>query len=277
MRSLAVRERLLTKRERSLKWFRRHGYEIVQTSSGTLLGVHLWRLFAQLDVNIVIDVGARLGEYGLWLRRNGYNGWIHSFEPVSDNFAELSRRAARDARWVVHNAALGSEAQYAEINVAARTDFSSFLTPTSYAAKTFGPAPEIAATERVRVQTLDEIFGGLIAPIPDPHVYLKLDTQGWDLEVLRGASGCLPRIGALQTEVSVLAVYEGMPTMSESLDYLSSSGFALSGLFPVSLDEQLRVVEFDCVAVRVETVQSGGDSPSPAWVSPHTTPDALAG
>jgi FkbM family methyltransferase len=253
MRPRAVRERLLTRRERALKWSRRRGYEIVPTSSGTLLGVHLWKLFRQLDINVVIDVGARLGEYGLWLRRNGYSGQIFSFEPVNENFTALTQRAARDDRWATRRTALGREEGEADINVAARTDFSSFLQPTAYASQTFGSAPEIAGTERVPVKRLDAIFSELLASVPKPRVYLKLDTQGWDLEVLRGASGCLTQIGALQTEISVLAVYEGMPTMAESLDYLSSIGFALSGLFPVSVDEQLRAVEFDCVAVRTAT------------------------
>jgi hypothetical protein len=86
--------------------------------------------------------------------------------------------------------------------------------------------------------------------VAEPRPYLKLDTQGWDLEVIDGGPQTLPRVLALQTEVSCRAVYEGMPTMATSLDVLAAHGFAVSGLFPVTRDADLRVVELDCVAVR---------------------------
>jgi len=220
---------------------------------GTLLGMHLSRVFDRYDINAVIDVGARQGEYGLWLRRNGYNGWIFSFEPVGRSFAALSRRAAEDERWVVRRMALGRASGSADINVTEKTVFSSFLTPTAYASDTFGSEPTITATETVEVSTLDEVIDELLAGVADPHVFLKLDTQGWDLEVLRGAARSLASIDALQTEVAAQPVYEDMPSMRESLDHLDQVGFDVSGFFPVNLDNALRAVEFDCVAVRRPT------------------------
>ncbi len=207
-------------------------------------------LFKELEINVVIDVGARHGEYGVWLRRNGYDGWIFSFEPVGESFAALSRRSANDERWVVHPVALGREAKQADINVAEGTVLSSFLTPNAYAFETFGSGSKITATESVRINTLDEVFEGLLDGVEVPRVYLKLDTQGWDLEVLQGANRCLPRICALQTEISAQPLYEGMPTMSESLAYLDAIGFEVSAMFAIIHDQKLRAVEFDCVAVR---------------------------
>ena len=95
---------------------------------------------------------------------------------------------------------------------------------------------------------LDDLFDDLVPA--RANVFLKIDTQGWDLEVLRGAASSLSKIAALQSEVSVQPIYEGMPTMQDALEYLERVGFAVSGLFPVTLDQQLRVVEFDCIAVR---------------------------
>jgi len=212
--------------------------------------MHLWMVFTHFHINAVIDVGARRGEYGTWLRRNGYEGWIFSFEPVGKSFAALSRRAAQDERWIVRQVALGRETGTADINVMEKTNFSSFLTPSAYAAETFGSESAITATEAVEMNTLDGVINELLVDIADPHIYLKLDTQGWDLEVLRGATRCLPSIDALQTELAAQPVYEGMPSMRESLDYLDASGFDVSGFFPVNLDRMLRAVEFDCVAVR---------------------------
>jgi FkbM family methyltransferase len=215
------------------------------------LGQHLTRLFQQLDVNVVIDVGGRQGEYGQWLRRNGYRGWIFSFEPVRQSFAILSQRAGADDLWVLHNCALGSEAGQAQINVTEGTAFSSFLTPSAYASATFGARPAIAGSEQVEIKTLDAVLRGLLDRVGTPRgIYLKLDTQGWDLEVLRGASASLDRIDALQSEIGAQSLYEGMPTMRESLVHLETIGFAVSGMFAVHLDQRLRIVDFDCVAVK---------------------------
>jgi FkbM family methyltransferase len=246
----ATRKQLLIIFIRSRSWLRARGYEVVQAPSGSLLAMHLSRVFAHYNINAVIDVGARRGEYGLWLRRNGYRGWIFSFEPVGASFAALSRRAAQDERWIVHRVALGSVSGSANINVTEKTVFSSFLEPTSYASETFGSEPTITATEAVDVRRLDEMIDELLAHVDNAGVFLKLDTQGWDLEVLRGATRALTRVAALQTEVAAQAIYEGMPSMRESLDYLQEIGFDVSGFFPVNLDGWLRAVEFDCVAVR---------------------------
>jgi FkbM family methyltransferase len=246
----SLKDALLKKVYRPRLWLRRCGFEVVPKARGTLLGLHLWTLFDQYKINVVIDVGARRGEYGNWLRRNGYKGWIVSFEPVSESYGFLAQTAARDPHWRAFNLALGREHGEATINVTQLTFYSSFRNPSPYAYDTFGTQPTVRSTETVTVATLDEMFDQVISGISDPHVYLKMDTQGWDLEVLKGAPESLMHVMALQSEIATQAIYDGMPMMRDSLDYLDRAGFAISGLFPVNLDRNLRAVEFDCVAVR---------------------------
>jgi FkbM family methyltransferase len=78
-------------------------------------------------ISCILDVGAHRGEYGLWLRRNGYRGDIMSFEPGQANFRHLARVAAGDPRWHCVNYALGAENNVAPINVSFATDFASFV------------------------------------------------------------------------------------------------------------------------------------------------------
>ncbi len=108
----------------------------------------------------------------------------------------------------------------------------------------------VVRRERVPVQRLDRFIGDCLGGAPSPSLYLKLDTQGYDLEVLRGAEGCLHRIVALQSEVSVKPIYEGQPSLTEALARLGTLGFEVGGLYPVTRDHAGRVVEFDCVALR---------------------------
>ncbi len=98
------------------------------------------------------------------------------------------------------------------------------------------------------LQRLDTVFDGIVGD-PNARVFLKSDTQGYDLNVMRGAVGCLHRIAALQVEVSIRRVYKGAPTYLEVLAELSGHGFEITGMFPVQRDPQLRVVNFDCVMI----------------------------
>ena len=84
---------------------------------------------------------------------------------------------------------------------------------------------------------------------PMQNLYLKLDTQGYDLEVIKGAENTLGEVRALQSEISILGIYSGMPDYLSSIKVFGEKGFDITGMFSVSRDKFLRVVEFDCVAI----------------------------
>lgn len=240
------------------KCVRSFGYDLARAKPDRSLGLYLATLFLHLCINCVIDVGAHFGEYGRSLRDNGYDGYIVSFEPVSANYRALQQQCAHDPKWVAHQCALGGERGAAEITVTGSSWFSSFLAPSAYGADAFGRQVAPVGRETVRVERLDGVFAACIAPIPSPRVYLKLDTQGWDLEALSGATGCLDRIAALQTELAVKPIYEQMPDFQDVLAYLGPLGFEVGTLFPVSHDRQLRLVEFDCVMLRAGVDREAG-------------------
>jgi hypothetical protein len=101
---------------------------------------------------------------------------------------------------------------------------------------------------------MDAVFEQSLAGLKRPQPYLKLDTQGYDLEVLAGAEKALGQIAALQTELSVKAVYEQMPYYLDTIARLEQMGFEITGLFPIARDNALRVIEFDCVMVQTAVV-----------------------
>jgi len=232
---------------------RRFGVEVVPTrrrAEASLMPLHVARLFDLYGINVVLDVGARVGEYGTWLRTNGYDGWIVSFEPVSASVTELQATASRDKRWRVMPIALGSEDAQAKINVAAMSQLSSLRDVTDYGRSDFGTVIATDHVEEIEVRRLDTVWTEVLDGIADPRIYLKMDTQGWDLEVLAGAGERIADVAALQTEASVQAIYDGAPSHMETLQALGQVGFTPSGMFPVSLDQRLALIEYDCVAVR---------------------------
>jgi FkbM family methyltransferase len=211
---------------------------------------HLRSLFELLDINCVIDAGAHFGEYGRSLRRNGYRKRIVSFEPVQASFDELRRTIGNDASWHAHKLALGSAMAELEINVSTNSVFSSFLRPTEFSLDNFGEGSGVSATETVQVVTLDSMIAQCVAGISDPRVYLKLDTQGYDLEVLAGARESRRWILGLQSEVSVKQIYVGMPRWMDAIGVFESLGFEVTGLYAVVRDRNMAVVEFDCICTK---------------------------
>lgn len=210
---------------------------------------HVATVLQSRAVDLVIDVGANTGQFATMIRQGGYAGRIASFEPVSANLGPLRSNAADDPLWTIHPIALGRENARRRINVSRHTVFSSFLTPNEYGLTRFVDEA-VVANEEVEVRRLDDVFEGLATSTAGPRTYLKLDTQGWDLEVLAGAERSLDRVVALQTEISMRAIYEGMPAYREMLADLEALGFAVTGLYPVTRDPDLRVIEYDCVLVR---------------------------
>jgi hypothetical protein len=67
---------------------------------------------------------------------------------------------------------------------------------------------------------------------------------------LREAKPILPNVLALQIELSVMAIYQGMPTLAEALDANRQLGFDATGFFPISRDKQMRLIEVDGVFTR---------------------------
>jgi FkbM family methyltransferase len=229
----------------------RAGYELVQGEDIQSLGPHLRTLFSKLRINCVLDVGANVGQYGRFLRSLGYVGEIVSFEPVAATFERLREAAAGDPAWQVHQMALGAAPAELDLHVAASSDLSSFLPSSDYGRERFGGLLETVRVERVAVKRLDDVLGPFVAHVADPRVYVKLDTQGYDVQVLEGATAVLPRILAVQVELAAKPIYEQATWLPDGLRWLSGLGFEITQMFPVNHDaDGLRTIEFDCVAVR---------------------------
>ena len=176
----------------------------------------------RLGVGTVLDVGANEGQFATGLRAGGFGERIRSYEPGPAALARLRTAAAEDPDWTVHGQGLGSAKAEQTWN--------------------FTPGRQVS----VPIRRLDAVL-----PTTD-DVLLKIDTQGHDLEVLAGASGCLHQVRALLIELSVHALYVGTPSFSAQLARLDELGFEPIGFWPVNTEtaggvsaNDLRVVEFD--------------------------------
>lgn len=210
---------------------------------------HLNNVLCQNEIDCVLDVGANCGQYAKSLRELGYEGWIVSFEPVKNVFVQLQSLAANDKKWLCYNLALGEKIEDKKINVYSSTEFSSFLKANDYAKAIWSSLDEVSC-ENVSVVTLDNIFPDINEKTGAHKYYLKLDTQGYDLNVFRGAKESLNHVFAMQTEISLIHIYNEMKNPYKTLEEFNVNGFHISGMYPINRDETLAVIEFDAVLVR---------------------------
>lgn len=223
------------------------------TMESYLGDLHLSWVLEELGIDCVLDVGANTGQFARRLRRHGYTGRIVSFEPLPHLVEELREAAAEDPDWHVFGCALGDEETTAEINVVPGK-MSSMLDASEFG-RQWKPRLGAARVETVDVRRLDSVYDECIAGLANPRVFLKMDTQGYDLATMHGAGRRLDEIVGLQSELACVPIYEGMRRLPEQLAAYEAEGFEISGMSPVTRHrETLRVIEFDVVMVRPEAL-----------------------
>lgn len=183
----------------------------------------LARILSDFSVDLVLDVGANVGQTHDKLRAAGYKGRIVSFEPVPSAHATLLEKAQRDFDWdIAPRTAIGAEPGEVTINVSQATDMSSILTPGEILLETL-PKTEVAEQVLTPVTTLDAVWETYCPPTA--RIFLKVDTQGFERQVLMGVEANLDRILGIQLELSLLPLYEGEETYLGYLQDLHAWGF----------------------------------------------------
>jgi FkbM family methyltransferase len=222
---------------------RSFGYDIRQ------IGSHRYKrpidFIRARNIDLVVDIGANKGQYATSLRKDGYAGWIVSFEPTSAAHEALAARASKDGRWKALNLAVGDKEGAVEINVSEASDFSSFHQQLP-AAVAFDPKARVIRRETVRVVRLDDLFAELP---PRKGAFLKIDTQGYEQQVLMGTSEHLSDFLGVQMELPIVHLYEGTWWFHEAVAYMSERGFEISNLLPINYHraDEAALLEVDCI------------------------------
>jgi FkbM family methyltransferase len=205
------------------------------------------RLLAAERIDLVLDVGANVGQYAMRLRNSGYRGRIVSFEPYATAFRQLERSASRDPLWETRRLAVADAEGEAELNVAGNS-FSSSLLPMTARQLQSAPESRYVAGEHVRTVRLDSLWDELVG---GARVWLKLDVQGFEMRVLQGVGERLQAARAVETELSLTPLYEGAELWRRLVDWLYERGFSLAGVEPGFEDPRsARMLQFDGIFIR---------------------------
>lgn len=170
----------------------------------------------------VIDVGANVGRFSEAARFVYPTARILAFEPIPDCVAAWRRRLGRDPLARIEQVAISNRAGTCAFHLTQESELASLLHPEPGLAASFGAQPAAVRVIEVEARTLDDALGG---EEPIGPALLKIDVQGAELEVLRGASRSLRACACVKLELSFDAFYRGQARAGELFVLLEGAGF----------------------------------------------------
>ena len=194
---------------------------------------------------LFIDIGANRGQFSLAAQKAFPSAEIMCFEPLTSAYKVLDTIFRSKPKVKTHHVAIGDAETEMAINVSKREDSSSLLDILDSQTKIF-PGTGRRDTEQVTVRRLSNFIPGegLLKSI-----FVKIDVQGYELEVLKGALDIIKGINYFYIECSFLELYKGQAIASDVIEFLSNQGFLLDGIYNLHHDRAGMAVQADCLFI----------------------------
>ncbi len=181
--------------------------------------------FNEKQIDFIFDVGANEGQFVKELRYYGYKGNFLSFEPINTVHEKLLSNSAKDDNWEVYKPiALGNKNSENTINISKNLVSSSILEITDEHIEN-APDSKFISKQPISERKLDDIFSEF--DLKNKNLFLKIDTQGYEYEVLKGAEKILNEFQGILIEVSLTNLYEGQKNWFDIVDFIQKKGFHL--------------------------------------------------
>lgn len=226
------------------------GFDFHRLNPNSNPSFQLLKALNRFDVDLVLDVGANIGQFSSELRSVGYRGELVSFEPISIAHHALSEVASRDSKWHVHApVAIGDYNGEIELNIAGNSVSSSVL-PMMESHSSAAEGSAYVGSVMVPIFRLDTVAPKYLEKSCSP--FLKIDTQGFESQVLDGASEILPRMRGVLCELSLVPLYEGQRLWMDMIRRLEADGFTLWSIQQGFTDPRDgRTLQVDAIFFRV--------------------------
>jgi FkbM family methyltransferase len=203
------------------------GFELLKFPSGSLK--KRIELMKRFNIGIILDVGANTGQFAQSVRKAGFKGKIFSFEPLAEAYKLLQGKTGIDKNWSAEKIGLGDFDGESVINVSQNLVSSSILN-IKKGHTDAEPDSKYVAQEKITIRKLDSIFDKYEQE--GNGVFLKIDTQGFEKEVVLGAAKSMAKITGIQVEMSLVECYDGEMMYEDLKTLIESFGFELYYLEP---------------------------------------------
>ncbi len=229
---------------RFLKCF---GYQIKsvqQLPNENLLGIT-----KRYNIRTILDAGANEGQFALWSRKFFPEASVYSFEPVESTFKRLKRIAREKPRWHVFQVALSDTCEDRQIFHHINHPSSSSLHESTAVELALFPETQEKVLENVSCVTLDHWLNKSNISLKE-DILLKLDVQGHETCVLKGAKSVLELTSVVITEVIVGGLYREQSQFVEIVNLLSEANFQFQGVLEHGFDKSAAIISLDAVFVK---------------------------
>ncbi len=208
---------------------------------GTAPAIEHKKLLRSLNINTVIDIGANKGQFTLVAMEVFSDVKVIAFEPLRGPSATFRRIFKDEKNVALYQCAIGPESAHATMNISASDDSSSLLEITDKQTAMF-PNTEKVGTEDIRIAPLSEIVStaDLRAPL-----LLKIDVQGYELEVLKGCVELLKVVEFVLIECSFIELYGGQPLADDVIRQLQAYDINLAGIYNLTYSREGLCVQGD--------------------------------
>jgi len=204
------------------------GIEVHRLQPSSDFGAQIIAAMRKVDVDVLFDIGANAGQFSKEIRNKGYNGKIISFEPLTNTREKLIQQASKDANWLIHDrVAIGDFNGFVDINIS-KNSYSSSILPMLNLHLNAAVNSEYIGNEKTSIITLDSVADTYLNKFS--NCFIKIDTQGYETQVINGAFKTLKRAKGVLCELSLVQLYEGQDIWKDLILRLEKEGFVLWSL-----------------------------------------------
>ncbi|MEO6901884.1 MAG: FkbM family methyltransferase [Bacteroidia bacterium] len=222
-------------------FFQQFGILIRKYNAATSEDLRRLKLLQHYNIDLVFDIGANKGQYAMGIMDSGYKNQLVSFEPLSSVYNIIKNNSKKYENWTVApRCAIGGKKEKIEINISENSVSSTLLNMLDSHYKG-APDSKIIGKEKVQVVTLDEI--GSTYCEKAKNIFLKIDVQGFEQEVLKGAEKIISEAIGIEMEISIIPLYEDQNwLLPQVLEYMKQKGFELNSIAPAFTDNKTGIM-----------------------------------
>ena len=219
------------------KIFQNFGILIRKYNPATSEELRRIKLLEHYNIDLVFDIGANKGQYAMGIMDAGYKNKIVSFEPLSSVHSIIEAESKKYSSWTVApRCAVGAKKEEIEINISANSVSSTLLNMLDSHIEG-APESKIIGKEKVQVFPLDEI--GADYATSSKNIFLKIDVQGFEQEVLKGAESMIAKAKGIEMEISLIPLYENQNwLLPQVLEFMTTKGFTMTSIVPAFTDNK---------------------------------------
>lgn len=204
--------------------------------------------YFHFKIDLILDIGANTGQFVDEIRNSGFKGRIISFEPLQNAHMLLTKKCLKDSFWEVYpRCAIGDDNRIVDIFESSNS-VSSSIRQMGDVHLLAAPESKVINSGKVELIRMDKIFPSLIDD--ELNFAIKIDTQGYEKEVLLGLGGYLQDILLIQLEMSIVELYQGQALHEEIAEFLKNNDFFLWSLKPGFMNKKSgRLLQYDAIYV----------------------------